>query len=123
MFGRMRLMKKPFLKIPKNYLKAKNCNNLQRFGLMILIIFLITNLSPCVSSFASEGEWTGVDESVVEHFAEKAGRSAWAPLINTDQGDLLLFVFLLAGLVGGFVMGYYWRTIFKDRDQKPENVE
>jgi len=109
-------MKKPYLNILKYYPKVKNLNYLQRFGLILLLTFMITSLSPCVGSFASESKWTGVDESVVEHFAEKAGRSARAPLINTDQGDLLLFVFLLAGLVGGFVMGYYWRRIFKDRD-------
>lgn len=56
--------------------------------------------------------WQGVDESVVEHYAEKAGRPAWKPLINTDQGDILLFVFLIAGVIGGFILGYYWRDLF-----------
>ncbi len=56
--------------------------------------------------------WQGVDKSVVEHYAAKAGRSPWKPLINTDQGDLLLFVFLLAGVLGGFILGYYWRILF-----------
>ena len=32
--------------------------------------------------------------------------------INTDKGDILLFVFLLAGTAGGFVMGYYFRELF-----------
>jgi len=32
--------------------------------------------------------------------------------INTDKGDILLFVFLLAGTAGGFVMGYYFRDVF-----------
>jgi len=65
-------------------------------------------------------KWSGVDETVVEHFAEKAGRSAWTPLIDTDQGDILLFVFLLAGVIGGFVIGYYWRVLFGDNTRKPE---
>lgn len=59
-----------------------------------------------------EAEWAGVDESVVERVAEEAGRSAREPFINTDQGDLLLFVFLLAGAAGGFVGGYYFRELF-----------
>lgn len=59
--------------------------------------------------------WTGVDETVIEKFAEKAGRSAREPLINTDQGDLLLFVFLLAGIVGGFIGGYSFRVLFPPR--------
>jgi cobalt/nickel transport protein len=61
---------------------------------------------------ASEAEWAGVDETVVEKFARDAGREARDPFINTDQGDLLLFVFLLAGSIGGFVMGYYFRQLF-----------
>jgi len=56
--------------------------------------------------------WSGVDEVVIEKFAEKAGRSAREPFINTDQGDLLLFVFLVAGIVGGFIGGYNFRVLF-----------
>ena len=56
--------------------------------------------------------WSGVDETVVEKFAHEAGRQARDPYINTDQGDILLFVFLIAGAVGGFVIGYYFRDIF-----------
>ena len=59
--------------------------------------------------------WSGVDETVIEKFAEKAGRTAREPFINTDQGDLLLFVFLLAGIVGGFIGGYNFRTLFPPR--------
>lgn len=57
------------------------------------------------------GKWAGVDESVVEKYAKEHGREASEALINNDQGDLLLFVFLLAGAVGGFAAGYYWRTL------------
>lgn len=57
--------------------------------------------------------WLGVDETVVEKYAEEAGRRAWTPFINTDQGDLLLFVFLVAGVIGGFVVGYFWKEIFR----------
>jgi hypothetical protein len=60
-------------------------------------------------------KWPGVDESVVEKFAREAGRPPSAPVINTDQGDLLLFMFLLAGLAGGFAMGYYFRALFPPR--------
>ena len=59
--------------------------------------------------------WIGVDESVVEKVAAEHGRHAWTPFINTDQGDLLLFVFLLAGVVGGFVLGFYWRKLFSEQ--------
>ncbi len=60
-------------------------------------------------------KWRGVDETVVEKFAEDAGRTTREPYINTDQGDILLLVFLLAGVAGGFVLGYYYRDIFTDK--------
>jgi hypothetical protein len=66
--------------------------------------------------------WAGVDETVIEKFAEQAGRQARDPFINTDQGDLLLFVFLLAGIAGGFVAGYYYRALFPPKrreDREP----
>lgn len=74
----------------------------------LLLMFAVT----ATNSIAEEKKWVGVDESVVEKVAKEHGREAWTPIIDTDQGDLLLFVFLLAGAVGGFVMGYYWRWIF-----------
>ena len=67
----------------------------------------------------AESKWAGVDESVVEKIAEENGRKAWTPLINTDQGDLLLFVFLLAGTAGGFMLGFFWRKLFCETDAAP----
>ncbi len=75
----------------------------------LLIIGLGMMLASAVMCKAA---WEGVDVNVVEKFAEKAGRPACKPLINTDQGDLLLFVFLLAGITGGFIGGYLFRGLF-----------
>jgi len=75
-----------------------------------LILLLATGLYFGLRSF--HAKWSGVDETVVEKFAEQAGRPPREPLINTDQGDLLLFFFLVAGAVGGFVGGYYFRELF-----------
>ncbi|HSR12595.1 MAG TPA: hypothetical protein VLS90_14230 [Thermodesulfobacteriota bacterium] len=58
-----------------------------------------------------EGRWTGVDEAVVQKFAQEANRPARDPWIKLE-GDLPLFLFLLAGAAGGFVGGYYFRTLF-----------
>jgi ABC-type cobalt transport system substrate-binding protein len=55
--------------------------------------------------------WEGVDEAVVEKIAREHGREATAPLIDPGSGDLLLFGFLVAGAVGGFAAGYYWRQL------------
>ena len=68
------------------------------------------------TAFAQEqSKWPGVDVNVVEKIAHKYGRPAWTPFINTDQGDLLLFVFLLAGTAGGFMAGFCWRKLFYEK--------
>ena len=86
-----------------------------------LLLFLY--FAACRNALAEN--WQGVDESVVEKVAAEYGREPWKPFINTDQGDLLLFAFLIAGTAGGFVLGFYWRKIFceprpfiRERDKK-----
>lgn len=79
--------------------------------LLLHIIILPTLLFTFYFFSLAPRPWTGVDEAVVEKIAEEHGRSAKPPLINTDQGDLLLFVFLVGGAVAGFIAGYYWRTL------------
>jgi hypothetical protein len=69
----------------------------------------------CQLPAAKADKWPGVDESVVEKYAKEHGREAREPLINTDQGDLLLFVFLLAGTIGGFAAGYSWRMLASEK--------
>ena len=56
--------------------------------------------------------WPGVDDTVVGKFAKAGGRPARKPYIYTDQGDLLLFVFLIAGAAGGLAAGYCFRILF-----------
>lgn len=60
------------------------------------------------------GKWAGVDETVVEKFAEAAGRPSRPPYINVGEGDMLLFCFLTAGTIGGFVAGYCFRMLFSE---------
>jgi hypothetical protein len=81
---------------------------------LALLFFLSPSLAP--SAFCEEGKkWTGVDESVVEKYAKEHGREARRPYIDTDQGDLLLFVFLLAGTAGGFLAGYSWKNLMEKK--------
>lgn len=70
----------------------------------------------------SKPKWPGVDEVVVEKYARELGREARDPYINTDQGDLLLFLFALAGFGGGFVMGYFWHKVFVADKKKLEDA-
>ena len=79
---------------------------------MLLVLALPFWLVAAPFPAYAASDWTGVDDKVVEKFARDAGRPPRAPLIDTDRGDLLLFVFLVAGAVGGFVAGYCYRALF-----------
>ncbi len=70
-------------------------------------------------ALAQGASWPGVDEAVVQKFAAAAGRPSQPPLFDLGVGDLQLFLFLVAGAVGGFVAGYYFRDLFP-RKGKPE---
>lgn len=63
-------------------------------------------------------KWEGVDKGVIEKFAAAAGRepsgwNSWAA-----EGDLPLFLFLVAGVAGGFVFGYFYRELFPPRKKE-----
>jgi len=64
---------------------------------------------------AAGKEWPGVDETVIGGFAERAGRGDAEPFFDWVQGDLLLFMFLWAGLLAGFLLGYYARVLFVEQ--------
>jgi hypothetical protein len=90
------------------------------FRIFIVIFSLFTfHYSLFTVALASE-KWQGVDEAVVEKVAREHGREAMKPLINTDQGDLLLFVFLVAGAAGGFAAGYSWRMLMEKKTKDKE---
>jgi hypothetical protein len=97
---------------------------MKKTALILFFAGLLFSGPICTSGRAAS--WSGVDETVIEKFAEKAGRPAREPFINTDQGDLILFVFLLAGAAGGFAAGYWFRVLFPPRRKNavyPEPVE
>ena len=53
----------------------------------------------------SAGSWVGLDEGVMERVAADQGRAAWRPFINTDVGDLLLYVFFFGAFIAGGAIG------------------
>ncbi|MDO8691163.1 MAG: hypothetical protein Q7R39_14330 [Dehalococcoidia bacterium] len=71
-------------------------------GLVIVIV---------ASALRPDSKWDGVDVAVVGKYATELGHQPWTPFINV-QGDLQLFVFTVAGLVGGLLIGYHWRDLF-----------
>ncbi|MGD9973442.1 MAG: energy-coupling factor ABC transporter permease, partial [Desulfatirhabdiaceae bacterium] len=61
----------------------------------------------------SSSRFSGMDEAVNEALAEKAGRPARDPYLNTDDmGDLGNLLLLSAGGICGFIMGRYWHLLW-----------
>jgi len=83
---------------------------------------LFVLMLPCAGKtlFATE-QWQGVDEAVVQKIAKEHGREARKSLIDTGEGDLQLFVFMVAGTIGGFTAGYYWRVLLEGKKKGDEN--
>jgi hypothetical protein len=81
-----------------------------RSGCLFVAVLTLGAWAPALR--AEPAAWEGVDKTVVERFAGEAGRPPRDPYLNTDRGDLLLFMFLVAGAAGGFVAGYSFRTLF-----------
>nr|WP_246545733.1 cobalt transporter [Pelotalea chapellei] len=77
---------------------------------IVLSVALLTGRSDAVE------KWQGLDEAVVQKIAAEQGRNAREPLVSLE-GDLQLFAFLLAGAVGGFMAGYYWRVLLEGKKQ------
>jgi len=103
------------MKNQKSKFKTQN-SKLKLYILLLGFLFFTFHFS--LPTFASTAKWGGVDESIVERYAEEYGRTPRDPIINTDQGDLLLLVFLLGGAAGGFFAGYYWRVLTESKTRK-----
>jgi hypothetical protein len=68
-------------------------------------------------------EWPGVDETVIGHFAEAAGRPEPAFALDWVRGDLLLFAFLCAGLLAGGLIGFFARAVFVEQRESKHGGE
>jgi ABC-type cobalt transport system substrate-binding protein len=68
----------------------------------------------------SAEKWPGVDDVVVNRIAREHGREERPSLIPTAEGDLQLFMFLMAGAVGGFIAGYYWRVLLEGKNKRTD---
>ena len=78
-----------------------------------MVLILVSSLMLCLFvavANAAEEKWPGVDGTVVEKYAVEHGCPPKPHLIELE-GDALLFAFLIAGVAGGFTMGYYYRDL------------
>lgn len=89
-----------------------------RVAIFIAALFLALPLSASLEDGPRAQKWAGVDETVVGKFAREANRPPREPLLPTNQGDLLLFLFALAGAGAGFIGGYYFRELFPQRKKE-----
>ena len=90
---------------------------MKRLAIAWLLVMQMVFLA---APLAATEKWPGTDEAVVQKIAREHGREPRKPLINTGEGDLQLFVFLMAGAIGGFAVGYFWRALLdgKKKDDR-----
>ena len=88
---------------------------MKRLGIIILLAAAILSGPSPARGQEGPAKWRGTDK-VIEEVLQKYGARAREPFINTDQGDLILFVFSLGGLAAGLVIGYQGRRIFVEME-------
>lgn len=87
--------------------------NKQKYNCLFLIIIILMFVSIIYTSLKFD-EISAADENtgiIIKEVAKAAGVEEKDPLINTDKGDLLLFVFCFSGLIAGFALGHSWKDI------------
>jgi len=80
-----------------------------------VILVLVAFIGLIVAIGISDLEMPGADENVggvANRYAEEVGAGERDPFINTDKGDLLLFMFAIGGAAAGFWLGYNCRDLF-----------
>lgn len=112
--------KRPDLLVKMRVIKPGEAS-MQKQGIKALLSALcITGALSMAAIPAEAAQWSGVDEVVIEKVAKDHGREAGESLIDLEQGDIGLFLFLIAGALGGFAAGYYWRSLLVEKVQPSE---
>ncbi len=108
--------KRPDLLIKMGVIKAGKMVTGKDSVMALVICFFITGIVLSAPVSADASSWKGVDETVIEKVANEHGRGSKPLFIDLeDQGDLPLFLFLIAGVVGGFGAGYAWRMLVAEK--------
>jgi cobalt/nickel transport protein len=85
-------------------------------AVVIGILVLAIVGSVIFARFHGEGPWIDATDVVAAQSADNIGREAIDPVINTDQGNMLVLFFSLAGVSAGPVIGYYWRKLMIEQN-------
>lgn len=75
------------------------------------VVLACTAWALLIRGHSATGQWPGVDESVIGRFVDEAGQRS-PPLFDWVRGDVLLFAFLSAGLIAGFILGFFAHSAF-----------
>lgn len=92
---------------------------------MLIIVLISIFIGSIVYMSFKYDSIGGADEKigvVVKQYAEKAGVSERKPYINTDKGDILLFLFCISGVIAGFYLGYNWKKIVSEKPDISEII-
>lgn len=93
----------------------------RRLKILMLHMILLPTLIYTLFFFSlAPRSRTSVNEAVVAPVAKEQGKGVLTSLVNSDKGDLLLGIFLLAGAIGGFAGGYYWRMLISEKKNPGE---
>ncbi|MDD1673769.1 MAG: hypothetical protein LUP99_05110 [Methanomicrobiales archaeon] len=81
--------------------------------LILMILLIILSFGPYVG-----GEMKGTVESVKEKIPAAGGQEGMTsfPAVNTLGASGEFVCFTLAGMVSGFIIGYYWSSVFGRED-------
>jgi membrane protease YdiL (CAAX protease family) len=84
---------------------------------VVLVLAIVGSVFFATSHKA--GPWIDTTDVVALQGAKGLGRQVATPLINTDQGHMLVFFFTLAGVAAGSAIGYYWRKLMLEKGREP----
>lgn len=92
---------------------------------LIVFFVLLAFVGLIIAVGTSDLKMPGADvqvSGIADKYAKEVGAGKRAPYINTDKGDLLLFMFTIGGAAAGFWLGYNYRDLFgKEKVSKFQN--
>jgi len=97
-------------------------------GLIGSIIVILFGLGAIAGTFLlasnnpvkQEGVLNDATDILSGGAAASAGRQARDPLINTEQGNMLVFFFTIGSLTASSIIGYNWRSLMRSKNRRKE---